>query len=176
MFRYLCVNVLVTLRELRSSIFFYISILAVSPIVACVRFAMELEDFEAANPGLADLREWGMFKTCMWPILLATVGVGVVLALLLKSRFEPASVRWIKTYLLAAPLVYIGSEAILFKVLFNQFPAENYAPGLIGAYVAGGLWMWYFTASKGVRNTYYPLAVASNTSTSSLGTKETPST
>jgi hypothetical protein len=140
--------------------FFIYASLTIGPLVTLGRTAVELDKAERDSPVLVGFEAWETYKSLTWALTLIFLALAVFLVLRLKKEFVPASVRNVKAFLLLAPAGLLSIDAMLTVALFGDVDGGAVALAFFPAMVPGVIWFLYFTFSKRVRNTYYPVAVA----------------
>lgn len=144
------------------ALFIYGSLYA-GPILVAGKLVNQFADAERKNPVVLTLSTWKTYKIATWISTFVLLVICMWLAARMKAKFEPSSVQRMKAYLLCAPAVSVASDLALSMAIFPRLTlsADLVLPPLISGYIGAGVWFWYLSASKRVRNTYFGTAVNS---------------
>jgi hypothetical protein len=137
--------------------FFIAASYYLGPIVNAGRLNSELltADIALETANLSPMSGWFEYKVASWSLVAVMVVWQWRAAYLLKHRYEPSSVRFVKTLLVASPLVTATADYVMSRVLLDLSNEAGLAEGLAVGFVQSGLWFAYFHFSRRVKNTYY---------------------
>lgn len=140
-------------------VFYILTAYYIAPLYALGKLNNDLSQAEAAYPVLTTLEGYASYKGGCWLLVLAAVAVGWRAAWLLKHRWVPSSVRFVKIVSLAGPILFSVGDAVLAAVTMDLSGLDGSAKAVITAVIPGLIWAAYFQFSKRVKNTYYPVKV-----------------
>lgn len=128
-----------------------------APLYSLGSLNNELSRAEVANAILTTLAAWENYKAGAWLLAFASIAVQWRAAWLLKNRWQPYSIRFVKIVSLALPLIVVVGDITLGMVTLDVIDSETALKGIMTGLVRGLIWAAYFQFSKRVRNTYYPV-------------------
>lgn len=136
--------------------FFIYASLAFGPLFTIGSTMQNLQQAEAATPELLNLPAWQTYKQVTWIQTAVYLAVVWFIALRLRNRLVPQSVRDVKLFLLLAPPAQLLMELTAQQIAFGRSDTSGLAESVTRMIVVNTVWFLYFQFSKRVRNTYYP--------------------
>lgn len=139
--------------------FFVLTMMVFSPLRTLGETARNISDAERVYPALADLAQWGHYKTAIWIAVLAYCIVLVWAGWSLMRHFIPSSVSAAIAVMWICPIALLAIDMYA-TITFLEMEASEYfsteiVGGMMGGLVYAGVWTAYLKLSRRVKNTYY---------------------
>lgn len=134
--------------------FFIFASYYIAPLFSLGALNSNFMQVERDYPSLLMLSGYKDYKNMLFVVAIALVVWQITVAMRLRWKLEPQSLRNARIFCFAAPAIMIGTDIFFGIVFLDVTPDGKTMASYVGSLIASSIWGLYFMFSRRCKNTY----------------------